>query len=544
MTRFRNSVGASVLPQDNSTNWKGFHDHLLPTVLAIEGEPGYDPHVMESTERKNSEFMTRYGIFDSGLPHEGYAYFTFGMTWMSPACFAITRRSELENLMETTRFYQSIETAFRLLDRDGIRSHHDVVGDSTSGAGLINLPPRQVLLAKYLWPEDRMIDYLWKTLSRNLLAAEDRRFGIFEAMWGEDVAYPEQTLAEAAEDIAAVKFCPDRGVVLARDRWDEDGLRLDFRCRMDKYNLGHQHSDVNAFELWGEGRIWIIDRGKFGGTVQEAQSCILIDGVSAFSAGRNSWPSTPGRFVEFRDDRHATIACGDAKPFFEWSFNPPEHAPKIEVEEHRVIWSDYYFPRDVEVMPAWMAYSPITLNGYGQVKPLYKMNPVQRAYRTAVMLKGKHPAVVIVDDYQKDDQPHDYVWMANVPFKESMVVVSQDAGSLVLRHKDDSEGPFLLVKVLNAAGLDRGIRLNRAPYKVGKEVIPSERIEIPCSNVVAPDYRVLLYPFAEGDPLPEVNVQAERITIAIGKQEHCLDLERVDGRSKVTLRNSLERTGD
>jgi hypothetical protein len=126
--------------------------------------------------------------------------------------------------------------------------------------------------------------------------------------------------------------------------------------------------------------------------------------------------------------------------------------------------------------------------------------------------------------------------MANVPFKESMVVVSQDVTSLVLRHKEDSDGPLLLVKVLHATGLDGGIRLNRAPYKVGKDVIPSERIEIPCSKVVAPDYRVLLYPFGAGDPVPVVNVETERITIGIGNQQHCLQLEPVDGRSKVTLR--------
>jgi len=116
------------------------------------------------------------------------------------------------------------------------------------------------------------------------------------------------------------------------------------------------------------------------------------------------------------------------------------------------------------------------------------------------------------------------------------VIVSQDAMSLVLRHKEDSDGPLLLVKVLHAAGLDGGIRLNRAPYKVGKDVIPSERIEIPCSKVVAPDYRVLLYPFDVGDPVPVVNIEAERITIGIGKQEHRLHLAPVDGRSKVTLR--------
>jgi hypothetical protein len=282
--------------------------------------------------------------------------------------------------------------------------------------------------------------------------------------------------------------------------------------------------------------MWIIDRGKFGGTVQEAQSCILIDGASAFSCKRNSWPSSPGRFVEFRDNDVATIACGDAKPFFEWSNNPPENAPKIEVKDHGLMWSDYYFPRDGEVMPEWMAYSPMTLNGYGNVQPLYKMNPVQRAFRTSVMLKGSHPAAVIIDDYQKDGKTHDYLWSANVPFKDSMVVVSQDKTSMVLRYKDDLDGPFLLVKVLNAKGLDGGVKLNREPYKVGKKVIPSERIEIPCRNVIAPNYRILLYPFAKGDPMPEIAVNSNSITVKIGNQKHVLELKNIDGRSTVTLK--------
>jgi len=525
-------------PHANSTNWRGFHDHLAPTALAIEGEPGFDPKVIDSTERKNAVFMTQYGIFDSGLPHEGYAYFTFGMIWMSPASYAISRRDDRENLMETTRFYSSIETAFRLLDRDGIRSHHDVVGDARTGAGLIDLPPRQVLIAKHLWPDDRMIDYLWANLSSNLLKAHDGRYTIFEAFLGREVRYPNQSLKQAAGKRKTTIFCPDRGFAMVRDRWDEDGLRLDFRCRMDKYELGHIHSDVNSFELWANNRAWIIDRGKFGGTVQEAQSCILIDGISAFSAGRNAWPSSPGKFVEFTESDRATIACGDAKPFFEWSLRAPASGPVVKVQDHGLTWADYYFPRPGEAMPKWMKYTPLTLDGYGHAHPLYKMNPVKQALRTVALVKGSRPFVVIADDYRKDDKKHDYLWMANVPHDDQITVVSQDATSMVLRHTADRDGPFLLVKVLGAKGLT-GIRLNRKPCKVGKELHKSVRIEIPCKNVVAPSYRVLLYPYKSDAPMPQISEKSGEIRITIGDQIRKIIFKKgQDGRTRLTVKRT------
>ncbi len=526
MTRHRASVGAALMkPQRNSTNWRGFHDHLAPTALAIEGQPGFDPKVIDSTERKTAGFMTQYGIFDSGLPHEGYAYYTFGMIWMSPSSYAISRRDNRENLMETTRFYKSIETAFRMLDRDGIRSHHDVVGDARTGAGLIDLPPRQVLIAKHLWPEDRMIDYLWARLSSNLLKAHDGRFTVFHAFLGSPVRYPNQSLKQAAGDRKPTIFCPDRGFAMARDRWDKNALRLDFRCRMDKYELGHIHSDVNSFELWANNRAWIIDRGKFGGTVQEAQSCILIDGISAFSAGRNSWPSSPGKFVEFTDGDIATIACGDAKPFFEWSIRAPASGPVIKVQDHGLTWSHYYFRRPGEVMPKWMKYTSLSLDAYGNEHPLYKMNPVKQSLRTVAMVKGPHPFVVIADDYRKDDKTHDYLWMANVPHDDQITVVSQNATSMVLRHTADRDGPFLLVKVLGADGLT-AIRLNRKPYRVGKESHKSVRIEIPCKNVVAPNYRVLLYPYRKGDPQPRISEKNNRFEITIGNQARSITFKK------------------
>jgi hypothetical protein len=539
MTSHRYSKGPYEPPQGNATNHRGSHDHIFATTLAIEGEEGFDEGVIDCIEKKDAIWLTQYGIFESGLPHEGYAYFNHGMSWMSMTILANTRRKNRENLAETTRFYRAVsETPFRLLDKDGIRSHHDVVEDTETGAGLVPNPPNQIMIAKYLWPEDRTIDYVWAQLSENLLKeTREDRFGFLHAVFAEPVRYPDQTMTEAAGTLNTAHFCPDRGFMNARNSWDEDSLRLNLRCRMDKYYVGHVHSDCNAFELWGRNRMWFMDRGKFGGTIQEAQSGILIDGIGAHSANRNSWPSFPGRFLEFKSDDVADIACGDAKPFYDWARSKPRAGEAVLVKDHGLKWSDFYFPRNGERVPEWMEYTPVDLDGYGNAQGLYKMNPVKRAFRTAALVKGEHPFVLIVDDFQKDDQEHEYTWFANVPWKGSMEVVAEEEDSLILKHKEDAGGPFLLVKVLHAKGL-KGIELNRNPNLLGKEALLSERVEISTGEVLAPDFRVLLYPYEQRDPQPKVSGRNGALTITIGDQVRSLSTTKgTDGRTRLNVAN-------
>jgi hypothetical protein len=305
---------------------------------------------------------------------------------------------------------------------------------------------------------------------------------------------------------------------------------------MDKYALGHQHADVNSFELWGAGREWIVDRGKSTGTLNDAKSTILLDGVGANSSRRFNWPSFPGRFVEFSDSTEATIACGDAKTFYDYTFAwgraQLEHVPNPGLK-----WSDFYFPRHGETRPAWMSELPVDVDGYGNQKGLLVMNPVKRAFRTAALIKGKYPFVLIVDDYEKDGRTHDYTWVANTPLHGELVQVSGTSRQLALRHRDDTgQGPRLLVRVLHARGQSDAIRLKDETLVVGAEKIPSTRIEIPCKGVAAPDYRVLLYPHAEGDPLPQVDYEDTSISVQIGSQRHVVTLDsHADGRTRLQV---------
>lgn len=42
-------------------------------------------------------------------------------------------------------------------------------------------------------------------------------------------------------------------------------------------------------------------------------------------------------------------------------------------------------------------------------------NPVQKAFRTAALVRGNHPYVLMVDDIRKDDSSHLYEWAMHLP---------------------------------------------------------------------------------------------------------------------------------
>ena len=54
--------------------------------------------------------------------------------------------------------------------------------------------------------------------------------------------------------------------------------------------------------------------------------------------------------------------------------------------------------------------------------------------------------------------------------------------------------------------------------------------------MVNPNYRVLLYPHKQGDPLPQVSKTDTGVTITIGDQVRKISLiQRQDGRAQVSI---------
>jgi len=536
MTQWRQTMGTGMITPDNSSNWRTFHDHILIASLAIEGEEGYDPEVYTQTLNKLREFFTQYGVFRSGYAHEGWGYFSFGMTSASLSTLAVARRDE--NLYETTNLYNSMLATFRSMPpgQDWAASHGDTM------QGQLHTPPNQLWVARYLWPENEAIAYAAQTLADKLLAAEDqRKLSMMPIMFAVGNETKKQSLHAIGErmDLPLTLFCPDKGYINTRSDWTDDALLLTFRSRMDKYFLGHMHPDVNSFELYAGGHEWFTDPGKYG-IPNDMHQTVLIDGIGGGgSSAVWTWPSLPGTLVEFTDTPEVTFACGDAKAFYDYVIHEPKSGTQIKdfttqaTTEHGLTWDQFVYPqRDASTpLPKWRN---MPLGNSGK---LWEYNPMQRAFRSALLVRGQQPYALIVDDYQKDDAKHDYQWVGNLRAGTIETVSSNETDLILKQNAPPDDGARLLVRVLNANGqqgsptlLNSKIQTSPTSHAMGTQVL------IDSKQVLSPDFKVMLFPFTDGDPLPSTTWKDGQLHIQFSKQADILSFDSSEeGRTQVTV---------
>jgi hypothetical protein len=525
MTKWRQSMGTGDTPQANSTNWRGYHDHIVIASLAIEGEEGYDPELFQANVRRLRDFFTKYGVHASGSSHETSVYFNFGMEWAGPVLVATARRDE--NFFRTARVYDVAMFDFRQMSPwgDALYTHDD-------GGWRGDMPMIfYTYIAPWMYPDSKPLQTAARVLTQNAMAnqREQRTLTFWAALFGTDLD-PKITPAEAArqEKLPLTLFCPDSGFMLARSAWADNAIRLDFRSKSDTYELGHVHTDRNSFELFGAGREWIVDAGKMRWH-NDDHSTILVDGVGGSISIKKQmgYHNLPGKFVDFVETPEVSIGCADAKVFYSYEVVPC--GDDTPITDHGLTWADFVYktPRETAMKnEPWRSASLGTL---------YYYNPMLRAFRTAAVVRGAHPYVLIVDDYAKDDKVHEWDWLANVPVQELVKEKSSPTDLLLRWKKDEAAGPRLLVRALNANGQVGNVELEDRTYK---DHALHSVISIKAKSV-APDYRTLLFPHVKGDALPVTTWNADKTKLSVEwkDQKDEFDLKPgADGRTRVTLR--------
>jgi hypothetical protein len=144
--------------------------------------------------------------------------------------------------------------------------------------------------------------------------------------------------------------------------------------------------------------------------------------------------------------------------------------------------------------------------------------PVLKSFRTAGVVRGPRPYVLVVDDVQRDAMPTQYDW--NLTLESDVVELKVRKGlgaegDIILVGKDslDADGslkpgePALLVRVLACEG-----------KRLAPEVGPRNKVNLLSLSTVAasPDFKVLLYAFRAGDPLPATTWNASRTSVTLG----------------------------
>ena len=553
-TKGRLWLGARLPHHFRNWNWVavGLQQPLL--ALAIEGEEGYDPRVYKMGVELARDYLT-YGISPSGMSTEAVGYTQFGFVWANPFIIAAQRRGA--DLLGHGHHRAMLDWYLQctLPARDQWMSHGD--GGDTG-------PSVQTLLMwRYFFPSDPKVEAVWRSYVN---AAGDGaltgKFHLVEPLlWAsEDPALGKPVPTDSADlaklGLPPLLFDPIRSSLIARSGWGPDAAFMQFECRTDSVGASHEHADRGNFTFAALGRVWAKD--NFRSVETRHHNGVLIDGL-----GQGYWPG-PGVWLGLAEDGDLLVAACDAKPAYDW-FWPKQiltEDPETFVRFRYARWEPYKaeaaeFQRKMagikgepDTRPAVVAF----WKGYEKTGPRlwdedalpirYPHNPVERAFRTVAFDRGKQPYVLLVDDIQKDQNEHLYEWLMQTGMNTEIAsitdndivlcdaTVSRDANGVVKPKKGDR---LLLVRVLEL-GEPRGdmayqsrpsVRLETFERRdtlagtvvkgtlLGGRTFGLDKRLVIASRSVAPNFKILLYPFRSGDPLPTTSWNEARTMLTI-----------------------------
>lgn len=558
IVRGKRYLGLDHLPAfpGNTSNWNIIHANLLPMALAIEGEEGYDAAVYERIVEGLRKWVYVAGGPD-GAPFEGLTKSTYAPQWLLP----LAKRGHafigsVRSLNHVRKFLLHV-----MLPWGG-----EYVFETGVGA------PRNIAPFKYAYPADPVVDLVYAGTVKDLFSGDEPPRGhwpnirtTYAPWWpypmvaedpigakngGYDYdAALDRVMADLAKGEPLAYFSDYRGLMTARSAWRRDAAFLYFEPR--HVPGGHTRASRNEFVFAAHGRLW-AHRTVAVEDTSGLHSVVLIDGRGQGKAGGRC---PAGRTLAYADSPLATFASADAAWAYSRVLVPADRKGARPVAESpndsRINKSPLpWMSRPWSFLPNWATGCKPAPGrdpgGHGYSVPY---NPVQYAFRTAGLVRGKHSYALIADDIRKDDAGHLCEWLMQVPNDVRLAAVTPDANAkselfdVVLRPVDESDKRRLLLRVLEAgdgaaslAECRRGCRLETYGRERRRRVTLYRRLVLPL-HAVTGTYKVLLVPFREGDKTPRTLWDKGRLDVVWRDQHDRFTFRaRTDGRTTLRLR--------
>jgi hypothetical protein len=570
-------MGARLPHHFRNWNWVvvGLGQPLLS--LAIEGEKGYDPRVYKMGVSIARDYLT-YGLTPKGMATEAVGYMNFGLVWGDPFFVAAQRRGD--NLLVNDHLRHMVDWYIASIEPSLV--HYTSYGDGGDA------PPGIWTLSMfhYFFPQDPKIEFLWQSYAKmNGDKTFNGDFHLVEPMlWADDstaaaTGDPYAYLQTAKVDLPLDYFDPTRSSLSARSGWDPDAAMVEFQCRTDSVGSSHEHADRGVFTFNALGRAWA--KYNFRSIETRHHNGILIDGL-----GEGMWAG-PGRWLGLDDKDWALVAACDDKPAYDWWW-PKEiltENPDTFVRFQFPRWASYKqeasnFRRDYDtsqlendprpsVVAHWKGFQigdPRMWDEDTWPKRL-PHNPVERAFRTVAFVRTGHPYLLVVDDIQKDAKERLYEWLMQTGMDTAVAKIDVNDiilcdGTVPIDENGFSKPPKgareLLVRVLGmndpakphdyqsrpSFRLETFERKDTLSPEAAKGALAGSRSFgldkrlVIASRSVAPEFKILLFPMHEGDPLPTTtwNDAHTQIEIQWGGQTDSVDFSAGnDGRTVVKL---------
>ena len=568
------NYGTFNTAESSRSNWATF-SYWLYEVLAIEGEQGFNELKVRGMYRGWRNLMT-YGWFQSGATYEGEAKNQLGMDGI--LLFSTREKAYgFENLCGHP-YLQAYATKFLPHSINSMQNgfnKYDLLGGSRLSTGGAN--PSDMLGLKYMFPNDKTIDWIYrKAIGENYENVPDRPDGYYNALLF--FAIYATDFEPANNDVTKLNlgntfFCGERALMMTRSSWDKDATMLNMHTRAA--NGGHAFSDRNAIMVAGAGRIWSPNGYANFYTAENSEVCI---------DGKNQSLNSPGRVVDFKDNTDATFVTGDAKYCWDWSLQTLNKkrgyytiddvkAGKVEIpkgfEPVKQTTNDFAFTKlSFAYLNKPLFESSHWILPSGALSPVVrKVNyPVKKAFRTAGLIRGSQPYILVIDDIQKDSAVHHYDWtlglekdiqIAKIDKKNDremdIILTGFDPDqkqkplpealpSLLEPGKSIPKGqPMLLIRVLNCSNSGKdGInpQIVEMPNRSdSKKYQPIRRLIIP-SDAVSPDYKVLIFAYKQGAALPKTswNGKHSEVTVSWANQKDVISFQTGNlGKTNVTV---------
>lgn len=565
--------GGYTTAYNSQSNWATLNAFEAMINFAIEGETGYKPELTDRWFRALYNFLT-YGWYPSGAGYEGLGknYQMVGtMVAFAKRGYSILGHPNVRPY--GNQFLPAITQPFGYSF-----TTYDVWGGSGRDAatGGYRFEPSDAVGLKWAFPNDPAIDFMWRNYiemhcddgtpyygyQRMLPGNYYNDVMIQSAVYAQDFtagdwATQNETALNSETDYLAI----ERGLGVLRSGFSPDDLAVQFHCRQDMG--GHTHGDRLDFTLSALGRIWV--RKSYSGSQFQPtyyHSCLLIDdlgvGVGDPDGDKCRQPST---LVDWQPDPNMTLIAGDATYAYTWEWH---WQARDETEDHSWLgtngweavtetWNDF-----LQLQPGTEPFYDIPFYDYAhwtQPNKLERMikrpyNPMDRVIRSVAMVKGNHPFVLIVDDVEKDGLVHNYKWVAQMAHDltiESTAVNLVDNNYQCDIVMTDGGNKRLLVRVLNNNGhtgtpgyLDTLVYnefFSGVPFNPNPGGIDRKRLVVE-ADVIAPDFKVMLFPYIDGGlrPVTDWNATHDTLTVTIGTEVQTIAFEaQPNGRTLVDL---------
>ena len=600
------------------SNWATFSYWLIPT-LAIEGEPGFNDLKIRGMYRGWMNLMT-YGWFPSGANFEGEAKNQLGGDGI--LAFALRCKDYgFDNLAAHPNAKANVN---RFTPHSVIPTRDGFVKYDLLGGCHFRPFPEDLLAFKYLIPEDKAIDFAYRSSVGDHYENLPSRCesGSYEPTVGGGYHDPMIPFLVFASDFDPTNtdpgkfglgntfFCGDRALLMTRSGWGTNDLMLNLHVR--QANGGHPFADRNSIMVAGAGRVWAPIYGwGYEGFQNVNNGEVVVD-----DHHQPEFDYTPGRMVDYVDATNATFAVGDAKYAWDWKWdrldnwgakgryteqdlatNGVKIPPGFELEKHGI--NDFaYSKHEDDYLKAPLGHQPDWLKIKGSITPVSRGTnyPVQYAWRSAGVVRGTHPYALVVDDIRKDDTPHDYTWY--LPTEYDVQIVKRETNAtggldLLLTGNDPEQKnapgsgknpksplpslrdntnpvsagqPMLLIRFLQIENDPKVVPATEAKEPTILEDEPPakpkghylqrvRRLAVP-AHAVEPNFKVLIYPHRQGDPLPTTSWQGtnavtvfwpgQKDTVTFNKQSGGKSDIKVsrDGTNLISVTNAVSALND